>query len=126
MVILKASSKQKEAWQFADWWLSGETQKAYSQEVESRIGTSARWMSSNTEAFCSLPWEKDVIDTVKDSWANMSGIPNVLGGYYTGRHINNAWNRVVIDGMLPRESLERAVSDINKELERKREQLENK
>lgn len=56
----------------------------------------------------------------------MSGIPNVLGGYYTGRHINNAWNRVVIDGMLPRESLERAVSDINKELERKREQLENK
>lgn len=126
MVILKASSKQKEAWQFADWWLSGETQKAYSQEVESRIGTSARWMSSNMEAFCSLPWEKDVIHTVKDSWANMSGIPNVLGGYYTGRHINNAWNRVVINGMLPRESLERAVRDINKELERKREQLENK
>lgn len=126
MVILEASSKQKEAWQFADWWFSDETQKVYSQEVESRMGTSARWMTSNTKALCSLPWEKDVIDTIKDSWSNMSGIPNVLGGYYTGRHINNAWNRVVINGMLPRESLERAVSDINKELERKREQLENK
>ena len=90
------------------------------------MGTSARWMTTNTKALCSLPWEKDVIDTIKDSWSNMSGIPNVLGGYYTGRHINNAWNRVVINGMLPRESLERAVSDINKELERKREQLENK
>ena len=122
-VILKASKKQDEAWMLLRQWLSEETQKSYSREVESRIGKSARWMSSVGAAFCSLPWEKDVIDTVKGSWEELSGVPNVLGGYYVGRHINNAWNRVVINGMLPRESLERAVSDINKELARKREQV---
>ena len=122
-VILKASKKQEEAWALLRQWLSEETQTSYSREVESRIGKSARWMSSVSAAFSSLPWEKDVIDTVKGSWKELSGVPNVLGGYYVGRHINNAWNRVVINGMLPRESLERAVADINKELARKREQV---
>lgn len=45
----------------------------------------------------------------------------VLGGYFAGRHINNAFNRVVISGQNARDSLEESVKDINRELKRRRE-----
>ena len=44
----------------------------------------------------------------------------VPGGYFTGRHIVNAWNSVVINNENARDMLEKAVKDINKELENKR------
>ena len=44
----------------------------------------------------------------------------VPGGYFTGRHIINAWNRVVINNENVRDALEKAVKDINKELHNKR------
>ena len=50
--------------------------------------------------------------------------PNVLGGYYTGRHLNNAWTRTVLGGMNARDSLEAAVKEINRELERKNQEYE--
>jgi len=47
----------------------------------------------------------------------------VPGGYFTGRHIINAWNRVVVNNENARDSLEEAVKDINKELENKRKEF---
>lgn len=47
----------------------------------------------------------------------------VLGGYFTGRHIQNAWNRVVLQGTNPREALELAVKDIDRELAKKQEEF---
>ena len=40
----------------------------------------------------------------------------VPGGYFTSRHIINAWNRVVINNENTRDSMEEAVADINKEI----------
>jgi hypothetical protein len=47
----------------------------------------------------------------------------VLGGYFTGRHVLNAWNKVVLQGTNPREALEDAIFDINKELAKKQEEF---
>ena len=44
------------------------------------------------------------------------------GGYYTSRHIVNAWTRCVESGEDFRSSLEEAVEDINIELRRKQEE----
>ena len=49
-------------------------------------------------------------------------MPVVLGGYFTGRHLTNAWNRIVIGEMPVRDSLEKAVKDINKELKSRQEE----
>lgn len=46
----------------------------------------------------------------------------MLGGYYTTRHLTNAWNKVVINGVLLRDALEEAVEAINKELKMKQEE----
>jgi len=46
----------------------------------------------------------------------------VLGGYFTSRHLNNAWNSVIIDGEPVRDAMEKAVEDINRELRMKQEE----
>ena len=83
------------------------------------IGLEARWNSANTEAFLSLPWPKEDIPVFREAWDWYRGVPNALGGYYTSRHINNAWTRVVMDGMNPRVSLEKAIKAVNIEMQRK-------
>ena len=71
---------------------------------------------------------------IKSTWRWARDMPIVLGGYFTGRHIVNAWNRVVMSAqtnvikrtartrVLVRDSLEEAVQDINRELRQKQEE----
>lgn len=126
VVVLSDTGKEQQSWQYLRWLMSNETQTTYAREVESRIGQSGRWMSANKQALLSLPWETGMVDVIKDNWENICETPYVPGAYFNGRHVSNAWNRVVLGGMLPRESLEKAVEDINLELERKQKQLDNK
>ena len=46
----------------------------------------------------------------------------MLGGYYTSRHLSNAWNRIINNGQSVRDALEEAVYDINRELRAKQEE----
>ena len=52
----------------------------------------------------------------------MREVPVVVGSYFTSRHIGNAWNSTVVNGVELRTALEKGVKDINKELKRKQEQ----
>lgn len=122
-VILSQSQSPEDAWEFIKWWTSTETQKEYSSQIESLMGLEARWNSANIEAFKALPWDKNHLDILVKEFETAKEKPVVLGGYFTLRHITNAWTRVVIDGMDPRESLDMAVKDINKELRAKQEEF---
>jgi hypothetical protein len=70
-----------------------------------------------------MPWPKADIEAIQEQWKWFKEQPIVLGGYFTGRHITNAWNRVVLEGMNPREALEIAVKDIDRELAKKQEEF---
>ena len=118
-VILSASDKKEACWKFIQWWTSTETQTRFGREVEGRIGSYARWLSSNTEAFSGMPWNRTDLKVIQNSWSTIIETPNVLGGYFTGRHLSNAWNRTVIGGMSARDSLEICIEDINTELLRR-------
>ena len=54
----------------------------------------------------------------------MREIPEVPGGYYVSRCLDNAFRSVVYDGDNPRKVFEKQVEIINSELERKRLELE--
>ena len=55
------------------------------------------------------------------SWAQ--GIPEVPGGYYTTRHMDNAFNRTYTKMTDPRETLLDYIDDINSELTKKRTEM---
>jgi len=121
--ILNASNQKDSSWEFLKWWTSTETQETFSSQIESRVGIEGRWNSANIQAFENLPWNNGEINVIQDYWKWAQEPPVVLGGYFTSRHLNNAWNRVIIDGEPVRDALEEAVYDINKELKMRQEEF---
>ncbi len=122
-MILSQSTKQEAAWEFLKWWTSEDVQARYGRELEAILGTGARWNTANVNAFFALPWDlndEKVIRAMLDAAEEQLIVP---GGYFTGRHIINAWNRVVINNENARDALEKAVKDINKELRNKRQEF---
>ncbi len=117
--ILNSSAEKENGWKYISWWTSNETQIQFQRDVESRMGTQARWLSANTAAFESLPWTKDERAALEVSRRWGTDAPQVIGGYFSGRHITNAFTRCVVDGDKPRDSLEECVEDINVELIRR-------
>ena len=65
---------------------------------------------------------KEDYEVIKEALSQVDHTEVVLGGYFTSRHVINAFNRVCISKtMNARDSIEKAVEDINKELSRKQE-----
>lgn len=122
-VILSQSDKKEAAWEFLKWWMSEETQTRYGRELEAILGTGARWNTANVNAFFSLPWDQRHAQIIKAQMESAQEQLIVPGGYFTGRHIINAWNSVVVNNENVRDMLEKAVKDINKELENKRKEF---
>ena len=92
-VILSQSDKQEAAWTFLKWWMSAETQTRYGRELEAILGTGARWNTANVESFFSLPWDARHAQIIKAQMESAREQMIVPGGYFTGRHIINAWNK---------------------------------
>jgi ABC-type glycerol-3-phosphate transport system substrate-binding protein len=122
-IIFKNSTKQEESWKFLKWWTSADVQERFGTELESLLGVEARWNTANVEALKRLPWPQQDIQNILEQWNWFKERQVVLGGYYTSRYIGNTWNEIVLNGKNPREALEDAVLEINKELRKKREEF---
>ena len=96
-VILMDDAEDKDAgWDFMKWWTSTPTQSTYAQNLESLLGTAARYATANKEAFNSLAWSKSELEVLNEESQYAATIPETPGSYYTPRHINNAFRAVCI------------------------------
>lgn len=121
-MILAQSENQADAWEFIKWWMSTETQVEYGSRVEGAMGEASRVASANMEAFEAMNWNPEHLSVLKEAFKYTTDYPAVLGSYFTTRHINYAFNRVVVSKtQSERDALEEAVEDINQELKRRRE-----
>lgn len=121
--ILKNSNNYGESWEFLKWWTSAETQLAYANEMESILGASARYATANLEAFERIPWTTDFYNVLKEQMQWGKGIEQVPGSYFTARHLNNAFRKVVISSQEQKDTLFDYVYTINQELTSKREEF---
>jgi ABC-type glycerol-3-phosphate transport system substrate-binding protein len=122
-VIFKRTKKANESWEFLKWWTSADTQEAYGSDLETLNGLTFRWNTSNIEAFVHLPWRQDDLNAILEQWRWYKEIPNVPGSYFLERELQNAWNRTVVDGMNYRSSLETAIGEIEREMQRKMQEF---
>ena len=122
MMFDKGEKENADAWDFLKWYMSADVQYRYGEDIEASVGLQARWFTANTAAFSQLAWDRQDLAVFEKAMRNMRNPRNVLGGYITGRELNNAWTRAVMGGQDSHEALEDAVKTIRRELERKQEE----
>jgi ABC-type glycerol-3-phosphate transport system substrate-binding protein len=122
-VMFRDVKDPEASWEFLKWWTSEEAQVRFGREMEGIMGVEARWSSANVAALSRLPWDPKDIEAILAQWEWYRETPVVLGGYFTARHVYNAWNEVVLLGEHPRDALEEAVKEINKEMRKKQEEF---
>lgn len=122
-VILAESVKEEAAWKFLKWWTDSETQVAFARGLESIMGETARYPVANKEAMEQLPWTNKHYKALVHQWENVKGIPEVAGGYFTGRHVDNAFREVYNNHTDARETLLDYIRVINTEIASKRQEF---
>nr|WP_241211431.1 extracellular solute-binding protein [Amphibacillus jilinensis] len=123
-MMLENAENKEAAWQFLKWWTEKETQISFGREMESLLGEAARYPTANIQALEELPWPIEDYNNLESQWQWVRGIPQVPGGYFTGRHIDNAFRRVVNADENPREALADYIRYINDEIEIKRKEFD--
>jgi len=123
-IILKNSEKQTQSWEFLKWWTGKDMQVRFAREMESLMGAAARYPTANVEAMGELPWSSKDYEVLSEQWKWVKGVPEVPGGYFTSRHLDNAFRSVVLRGTDPRETVLDYVRVINKEIDIKREEFD--
>ncbi|MCR5520553.1 MAG: extracellular solute-binding protein [Lachnospiraceae bacterium] len=121
--MIMTDTKEPDAcWQFLKWWTDAGVQALYDKEMESLMGSAARVATANREAFGMLPWPVDTYHNLANAFEWVKGIPQVPGGYYSWRNVNNAFYTVTTetDTSSPREELMDKVLYINEEIRYKR------
>lgn len=122
-IMMKQSDKKDAAWEFMKWWVSTETQVEYGKNLESVLGASARYPTANVHAITQLPWKTSDYRTIEKQWEFAKGIPEVPGAYFTSRHIDNAFRRVINYGEDEREVINDYAKIIDEEIRYKRQEL---
>ncbi len=122
-MLMDAAEDKDAAWEFMKWWTSAAIQTQYGKDIENQLGVSARYPSANVAAFANMPWSASELATLNAQWDNVQGIPEVPGGYFTSRHLNNAFRRVLNYNENPGETLLDYVKNIDKEITIKRKEF---
>jgi len=124
-IIMANTAYPQECWEFLKWWTSADVQTQYGREMESLMGSAARVPTANLEAFENMPWPVDDFRALEEAFVWVKGIPQVPGGYYSWRNVNNAFYTVTTETNTasPREELMDKVIYINAEIDYKRQEL---
>lgn len=122
-MIMNDCENKEAAWEYLKWWTSTETQVRFGREMEGILGAAARYPTANVEAMSQLPWTVTEYSKLEDQWEWVRGIPEVPGGYMTGRHLDNAFRLVYNDKANARETIYDYVQIINDEITKKRREF---
>lgn len=125
-VMFSNAESSQNAWKFLKWWTGKQAQVEYARQIETTLGRSGRWLTANLDAMNAVAWSKEELNVIKTQLQTARCLPEVAGGYYTGRSVNNAV-RVTVNGgdggVSPKETLYEYVKDINHEISLKRKEL---
>lgn len=122
-IVLNDCENKEEAWKFLKWWNSAEIQELYSREIEAELSTLGRHTPANLEAFRGSLWKDEEKEMLLEQWENVVEVPEIPGGYYVTRNVDNAFRQVYYNGENARDTLNYWMNAVNEELIRKQSQL---
>jgi ABC-type glycerol-3-phosphate transport system substrate-binding protein len=122
-ILFKNAKNQNACWDFMDWFTTADVQYKYGVAIEDLLGASARYSSANLEAFDRLPWSNAELKTIQEQRSSVQEIPEVPGGYFVIRCLDNAFRTVVFNAKNPKEVFEQQNAIINEEIKRKLKEI---
>lgn len=117
-------SKKQAGWEFIKWWTDAEAQTNYAHELENLLGESGRYPTANLEAMNNISWNVEDLEIFNEQADHVFGIPEVPGGYYLWRHLDNAFREIYNEKTDPREVMVDYNIIINNEIITKREEFD--
>ena len=70
-----------------------------------------------------IPWQAKQYKVLMEQWQWVKGVPQIAGGYFTGRHLDNVFRNVVVSKGDPREAIDNYTRFINEEITKKRKEF---
>ena len=123
-IVLENCKYKEEAWKFLEWWNSSDVQELYAKEIESELSTLGRHTPANLTAFQKSLWTDEEKSLLLKQWKNVVEVPEIPGGYYVTRNVDNAFRQVYYNGENVRDTLYYWMNAVNEELLRKQAQLD--
>lgn len=117
--ILNKSKHKEEAWEFLKWWTSAEIQTKYSRNIESILGMLGRPQTATVDALTSLAWDKNDLSIILEQWSKVVEQPEVPGGYYLSRALDQAFWSVLNDKVTAKDAIVKWSDVANGEIARK-------
>lgn len=115
-------AKKEKAWEFLKWWTSNDIQYRYSVNIESILGSSARYNSANLNAVYRLGWDSATLEALKNQFDTLYNYPEVPGSYYVSRSTQQVFWNVVNNGQDVEDMLEKWIPEADDEIQRKTEE----
>ncbi|MGN1095000.1 MAG: ABC transporter substrate-binding protein, partial [Eubacteriales bacterium] len=126
MVIMKDAKPRgtdAAAFKFMEWWTRANVQGQYANELIALLGPAGKYNTANTEAFKEMSWTASELRLLEGVFDSLVGVPEMPGSYIISRYVNFAFLAAYNNGKSPSDELLSYVDIINKEFERKREEL---
>lgn len=121
--IIEGAKNKDAAWEFLKWWCSSDTQKVYSNKLESVFGIAGRYSPADTQAFSEVAWSGEELKTLISQRDKSVALATVPGEYYVARNITNAFEAVLYNEKNPRESLKYWMKQTDNEIARRCEEF---
>ena len=106
------------------WQVSSDVQAEYGNGQVTLIGPAAKYNTANMKALQKMSWTTEEYNSLISQFNSLASIPNYPGAYIIDRYLNFAFLNAYEDGLDPVEQLKGYVKDINKEINRKREEFD--
>lgn len=124
MVVMRDAEKKKDvAFDYMEWWTRDTIQSQYANELVAVLGPAGKYNTANYQSFTEMPWSASEAKLLKKQFENLVGMPEMPGGYIISRYVNFAFLEAYNNGKSPSDELQGYVDTINREMERKREEL---
>ena len=121
-----AEDNRENAWKFMKWYTGASIQEKYANAVVSIMGIAARPATANKQALESLPWTAEELKNIKKQFAKLDAVENHPGSYYLARYVSFAFLAAYNEGKDPADALLGYTNIINAELERRRQEFQNR
>ena len=123
IVMPRGAKNLESAWKLMVWFTDSKPQASYANELVAVMGPAAKYNTANISALAELPWTASEYRALEAQMNNLAAVPEYPGGYIIDRYVNFAFMDVYNNAADPVEAMLDNITEINKEISRKRKEF---